>query len=190
MTAENKDVEGDREGGVIEVITTAQTALKNVNTLALSLQSLLNGLEASGKIHADISLALNALSGPINISIDIQLPPSMPLPQLRQIAHPEFVTTFSGLYHELGNPRAPEDQQKKMSATIADQPNKHPVMWGILQHHCLHEYFKANPAVSAIDWQSIRDWLKTNWPQIISAICSIIMLFILLGVEREIASDL
>ena len=104
--------------------------------------------------------------------------------------YPEFVTTFSGLYHELGNPRAPEDQQKKMSATIADQPNKHPVMWGILQHHCLHEYFKANPAVSAIDWQSIRDWLKTNWPQIISAICSIIMLFISLGVEREIASDL
>ena len=67
--------------------------------------------------------------------------------------------------------------ERACSTTEAD----HPRLWRALEHVVSHRYERmtGEKIIAGFDWATIKDWLIAHWPQILSALCSIIMLFLL-----------
>jgi len=67
-----------------------------------------------------------------------------------------------------------------LDTACATTENDHPRLWAALENHVAHRYERATgeKLPAAIDWEGIKQWLIDHWPQIVSMLISIIMLFL------------
>jgi hypothetical protein len=73
-----------------------------------------------------------------------------------------------------------EDREELMEA-CATTEESHPRLWRLLEHAVAHRYERAThhkiPARD-FDWQTIKQWIIDNWPQIVRVLITIIIMFI------------
>lgn len=174
--------------------------LRDIGALVDQVKSFLDRLEMQGKVHADVTIAHDALKSPISISLDIPLPPKnrgmAAQPTCRDDTYwAQFLEAFEDVQDNFAEVFTEVHQSCKgmcsdsQNAVLDEAVNEnHPRLWHRLRKRAIHLYNTdakkngmepLNPR-GAIDWLSIKTWLKEHWPDIVRMFCSIIMVFLML----------
>lgn len=93
-----------------------------------------------------------------------------------------FCPVFKEAYNKRKDYNTTTFHKRALTACCETTPTDHPRLWHALEHTVAHRYERmtGNVLPEGVDWASIKSWLVEHWPQIVSMLCSLIMLFIAL----------
>ena len=97
-----------------------------------------------------------------------------------------FRNVFSEVYVATRN-STEESRRTVIDQGVAMDETKHPLLWRTLERRIGSRYTRmtGTKIAASFDWTTIKQWLIDHWPQIVSMICSIIVIFLTFALQVQ-----
>ena len=177
--------------------------LRDIGKVVDQIKGILDGLLTEGQVRINATISHPALKEPICINAGIPLPGQVAdvacdidyvgepgeLAQARRvddslldasyIADDNFLSVITELHSECEHSCSSKDNAKMAMAIGTAQDN--PLLWRVLRRRAARMYRRDTGATvtRGFDWDTIKDWLRDNWPAIMKGFLTIIMMFFL-----------